>query len=780
MPDDSNTTDPKKDAAATQDAAVVDDAKSTSSTSTDTTPDDDVQALKNAKTQISGGTEEILANVAHKIINSRNVLVALSSDPSVDEMAAAIGVSLYLDKMGKRATAIYSGSTPNALEFLKPGETFESSVDTLQDFVIALNKEKADHLRYKLDGDFVKIYITPYKTRISEEDLEFSYGDFNVDLVLALDVANGVDLDAALREHGRIMHDAVIIDITTGNPGKLAEIEWSDKSASSVSEMIARLLYRIDGKTKIGKEESTAFLTGIVAATNRFSNARTTPATMRMASRLMESGANQQLIARNITPDIENEIFSIGGMTDEPREEVVNLNDSTKLDVQHGNEEGVDESKVVDTTVTEKESTLLDDLKAAEASLAAAGAETTPVDDDKPLKIDSSDMDVPPEGADNVENDELLPDTIGESVSEAPLVSEEKEKPQDTEEDKSSEEEATKEDTAEEAASEEDAVKEDVPEGEASEKETLSEESDKGDAAKEAESTESASSEDATGEDASAKEDEAKEDTSAKEDASAATSALEGESAGEEEKSTANEGFISEKPEKVLQPSSNMAGMGTSLDGEAEKYGHMLEDALASVSDELTASAAAGNLEGAPADGSAAGGVPVDSSAAEVAPAAEGTSVDGSVAEVAPGPNPAAESAPAVPTAPEVNGVPEMNYAPAPGQDVLPPPPPPPVNMDVPGVPGADGVAVPTDVPTPAAAPVAVPVAAPAAAPVAPAMPAAAAAPVAPAVPVVQPIAPAVPVEHPEPAPPEPQTVLQDQVYAPQAADPAAFKIPGT
>ena len=352
-------------------------------------------------------SNDIISNVINKINNSQNILIALSSDPSVDELSAAIGLSLFLDKLGKRATAIYSGTTPNALEFLKPEETFEPTVDTLQDFVIALNKEKADHLRYKLDGDYVKIFITPYHARISEEDLEYSYGDFNVDLVLALDVANGVDLDSALREHGRIMHDASIVNITTGNPGKLGEIEWSDKTASSVSEMIAKLLYSVNGKAKIEKEEATAFLTGIVAATDRFSSANTTPETMKISSRLMESGANQQLVSKNITPDLENEMFTL---TDTSEALKKKDNDPTKLEVEHSEEKikepekpsepvsketppakTVPEPKEVSTTITEKESTLLDDLKAAEASLSQAGAETTPEETEAPLKIDTLD-----------------------------------------------------------------------------------------------------------------------------------------------------------------------------------------------------------------------------------------------------------------------------------------------------------------------------------------------------------------------------------------------------
>lgn len=337
-------------------------------------------------------TPEILKDVAGKISDSQNILIALSSDPSVDELSAAIGLSLYLDKIGKRATAIYSGTTPNALEFLSPEETFESTADTLQDFVIALNKDKADHLRYKLDGDYVKVYITPYKSRISDEDLEFSYGDFNIDLVLALDVANGIDLDEALREHGRIMHDAVIVNITTGKPGKLAEVEWSDTKASSVSEMIAELLYTFQGENPIEKDEATALLTGIVAATDRFSSASTTPETMKISSKLMESGADQQLISKNITSDIENEMLSFTQAPVKERDL-----DPTKLNIEHEDEEtGEDETEEVDTpieTETEdkeepaEENEMLDDLKEAEESLAGAGAEVTPAAKAEPLSI---------------------------------------------------------------------------------------------------------------------------------------------------------------------------------------------------------------------------------------------------------------------------------------------------------------------------------------------------------------------------------------------------------
>lgn len=241
------------------------------------------------------GADTNLEKVVEKINDADSILVTLSKDPSVDEMTAALGLTLMLDKYGKHVTAIYSGKTPNALEFLRPDETFETNTNSLQDFIIALNKEKADHLRYKIEGDFVKVYITPYKTTISESDLEFSRGEVNVDLVIAIDVIEIEDLDAALSQHGRIMHDAGLINISNAVPGRLGGVEWNKPQASSVSEMVVELVEKI-GQQPISKEAATALLTGIISATDRFSNEKTTPDTMALSSKLMQLGADQQLI----------------------------------------------------------------------------------------------------------------------------------------------------------------------------------------------------------------------------------------------------------------------------------------------------------------------------------------------------------------------------------------------------------------------------------------------------------------------------------------------------
>lgn len=240
--------------------------------------------------------------IVEKIKNSTNILVTVSASPSVDELSAALGLTIMLNGMKKHATAVVSGDIPPAITFLEPDKTFENTVDSLRDFIIALDKEKADHLRYKVEGDVVKIFITPYRTTISSDDLDFSQGDYNVELVLALGVKDKDNLDTALQAHGRILHDATVATLSCGeNTSELGSIDWADSNASGLSEMLVSLSEALKGdKPVLDEQIATAFLTGIVAATDRFSNNKTSSKVMTMAAQLMAAGANQQLIAAKL------------------------------------------------------------------------------------------------------------------------------------------------------------------------------------------------------------------------------------------------------------------------------------------------------------------------------------------------------------------------------------------------------------------------------------------------------------------------------------------------
>jgi hypothetical protein len=243
--------------------------------------------------------DEQKQSLIDRIKQAQNILVTVSANPSVDQLAAAIGLTIALNKQDKHGTAVFSGNVPSTIDFLKPEETLEKNTDSLRDFIIALDKNKADKLRYKVEDEVVRIFITPYRTSLSQNDLEFSQGDFNVDVVVALGVNEQKDLDVAITAHGRILHDATVATVSNDVQSSLGTLNWVDSSSSSLSEMVVTLVDGLDKKLMDG-QIATALLTGIVASTERFSNDKTTPKTMSASAELMAAGANQQLIANEL------------------------------------------------------------------------------------------------------------------------------------------------------------------------------------------------------------------------------------------------------------------------------------------------------------------------------------------------------------------------------------------------------------------------------------------------------------------------------------------------
>jgi hypothetical protein len=260
--------------------------------------------------------------VVERVKQASNILVTVSNDPSVDQLAACIGLTLLLNKVNKHATAVFSGVVPSTLEFLQPEKTLETNTDSLRDFIISLDKAKADKLRYKVEDDFVRIFITPYRTALSEKDLQFSQGEYNVEVVMALGVTDQAQLDAAITAHGKILHDATVISINSGagKTPELGQINWQEPSASSLSEMIVSVSEAF-GSNLIDNQMATAFLTGIIAETDRFSNEKTSPKVMTMAAQLMAAGANQQLIVSKLEPEeIEHSVRQEEPLPEAPKQ----------------------------------------------------------------------------------------------------------------------------------------------------------------------------------------------------------------------------------------------------------------------------------------------------------------------------------------------------------------------------------------------------------------------------------------------------------------------------
>jgi hypothetical protein len=238
--------------------------------------------------------------LAKRITEANYILVTVNSNPTFDQLAAAIGLTLMLNKINKYTTAIFSGQIPSSLNFLNPEKTIEKTTDSLRDFIISLDKDKADKLRYKIEDNFVRIFISPYHSALSEKDFIYSMGDFNVDVVVGLGIVKREELDRVIIEQGRILHDATIATINTTTPSTLGAINWDNPKASSLCEMLVSLADDFKVDKLIDGQIANSLLSGIIEETSQFSNDKTTAETMSAGSKLLEAGANQQLVSKEV------------------------------------------------------------------------------------------------------------------------------------------------------------------------------------------------------------------------------------------------------------------------------------------------------------------------------------------------------------------------------------------------------------------------------------------------------------------------------------------------
>lgn len=268
--------------------------------------------------------------IVERLRSAQSVLVTVSNSPSLDEIISALALSKILDRVGKKATTVISSPLPSKLDALKIDKMVSKSIDRLRDFVIELDKSKADKLRYKAEDDVVKIFITPYKSEIKASDLHFTQGEYNVDAVVAIGVASRDDLDNVVKEHNRVLHNADVLDLSVGEKkGGVGTLSWHEPEASSVSEMLVSLADSLQSGL-LDAEIAQLLLSAIVVATEGFRNKSTTPKIMTLAAQLMASGASsQQSMSQFVdsskpapnTDKAANESLSIDHNENEPKSE---------------------------------------------------------------------------------------------------------------------------------------------------------------------------------------------------------------------------------------------------------------------------------------------------------------------------------------------------------------------------------------------------------------------------------------------------------------------------
>jgi nanoRNase/pAp phosphatase (c-di-AMP/oligoRNAs hydrolase) len=238
----------------------------------------------------------------NQIEAAENILILAAEKPSLDTIAASWALSHLLKSLGKNPVVLQREGDADSFSFLSPPEETETEIKGARDFVLSFDTARNRIMDFRTEnkvGAF-EIYITPEHGAIDPRDFSFIPAKFKYDLVIVLGCQSLENLGSTSEKNSDLFFEVPIANIDNASTNEnFGQINLVDITASSVSETIAEIFKNIWGK-QADKDIAQCLLAGLIAATHNFQSKKTTPQTFLAASWLIEKGADQQEVVRNI------------------------------------------------------------------------------------------------------------------------------------------------------------------------------------------------------------------------------------------------------------------------------------------------------------------------------------------------------------------------------------------------------------------------------------------------------------------------------------------------
>jgi nanoRNase/pAp phosphatase (c-di-AMP/oligoRNAs hydrolase) len=237
----------------------------------------------------------------NQIEAAENILILTAEKTTRDAVAASWSFSHLLKSLGKKPTVLQVNAA-DSFSYLASPEKMESEIKGARDFVLSFDtkRNKITDFRTENKIDSFDIYITPEKAAIDPRDFSFIPAKFKYDLVIVLGCQNLESLGSLSEKNSDLFFEVPIANIDNASANEnFGQINLVDITASSVSEILANLFKSV-WESLVSHDIAQSLLTGLVTATHNFQSRNTTPRTFLAASWLIEKGADQQEIIRNL------------------------------------------------------------------------------------------------------------------------------------------------------------------------------------------------------------------------------------------------------------------------------------------------------------------------------------------------------------------------------------------------------------------------------------------------------------------------------------------------
>ncbi len=253
------------------------------------------------------------------VTDSNHILVLLPENPQGDYFCTALAIANFCDLKSIKTTIAFIDPYEqiSMLSFLPKPSTTEiiHSIAGSRDLILSFNTKynKILDVKTQQSSNELKIYITPEKGMIDSRDFSFLPGKFPYDIIITIGATDKEAMGILYEEIPDIFYELPIINIDNKSANeKFGQVNIINAVASSTSEIVGDLFEDIDAN-KLSSASAQCILTGIINETHSFQNHKTTPRALTLASRLIEYGANQQTIIKNLYRNLPFSLLQLWG-----------------------------------------------------------------------------------------------------------------------------------------------------------------------------------------------------------------------------------------------------------------------------------------------------------------------------------------------------------------------------------------------------------------------------------------------------------------------------------
>jgi len=238
--------------------------------------------------------------ILDQVNKSETILVCVGKNPNGDSLGSALGFCSALKKIGKKADLISPTAIPEKYLFMPSINAMAHKLEGARDYVLSvdIDKERLQQLRYEVQNNKLKIFITSNTGDIEEKDIVLESSKFKYDLIITFGLQDLENLGNVYDENPELFYETPVVNIDH-NPSNeyFGKINFVDVASSSTAEIAFNLISEI-GEKLLDEQIATNLLTGIIYETGSFQNKNTTPKAFLAAASLVAKGAKKQDIIR--------------------------------------------------------------------------------------------------------------------------------------------------------------------------------------------------------------------------------------------------------------------------------------------------------------------------------------------------------------------------------------------------------------------------------------------------------------------------------------------------